>query len=60
MQRMTGGQTVVAALKAEGVEHVFGIAGTHNTPLFDGAYGEPAIQVVTVRHEQGASMMAAG
>ena len=44
MQRMTGGQAVVAALKAEGVEHVFGIAGTHNTPLFDGAYGEPAIQ----------------
>lgn len=60
MQRMTGGQAVVAALKAEGVEHVFGIAGTHNTPLFDGAYGEPAIQVVTVRHEQGAAMMAAG
>lgn len=60
MQRMTGGQAVVAALKAEGVEHVFGIAGTHNTPLFDGAYGEPAIHVVTVRHEQGAAMMAAG
>ena len=60
MQRMTGGQAVTSALKAEGVEHVFGIPGTHNTPLFDGAYGEPAIQVVTVRHEQGASIMAAG
>jgi acetolactate synthase I/II/III large subunit len=60
MQRMTGGQAVVAALKAEGVEHVFGISGTHNTPLFDGAYGDPAIHVITVRHEQGASMMAAG
>ena len=60
MQRMTGGQAVVAALKAEGVEHVFGIGGRHNTPLFDGAYGEPAIHVVTVRHEQGAAMMAAG
>lgn len=60
MQRMTGGQAVVSALKTEGIEHVFGIPGTHNTPLFDGAYGEPAIQVVTVRHEGGASMMAAG
>lgn len=60
MQRMTGGHAVVAALKSEGIEHVFGIPGTHNTPLFDGAYGEPAIQLVTVRHEQGASMMAAG
>jgi len=60
MQKMTGGQAVVAALKAEGVEHVFGISGTHNTPLFDGAYDEPAVKMVTVRHEQGASMMAAG
>jgi acetolactate synthase-1/2/3 large subunit len=60
MQRMTGGRAVTLALKEEGVEHVFGIAGTHNCPLFDGAYGEPAIRVVTVRHEQGASMMAAG
>jgi len=60
MQRMTGGQAVISALKAEGVEHVFGISGTHNTPLFDGAYGEPDIHVVTVRHEQGAAMMAAG
>jgi len=60
MQRMTGGRAVALALKEEGVEHVFGIAGTHNCPLFDGAYDEPAIQVVTVRHEQGASMMAAG
>ena len=60
MQRMTGGQAVVAALKSEGIEHVFGIAGTHNTPLFDGAFDEPAIQVVTARHEGGAAMMAAG
>jgi acetolactate synthase-1/2/3 large subunit len=60
MQRMTGGRAVTLALKEEGVEHVFGIAGTHNSPLFDGAYDEPAIRVVTVRHEQGASIMAAG
>jgi acetolactate synthase-1/2/3 large subunit len=60
MQRMTGGQAVISALKAEGVEHVFGITGTHNTPMFDAAFGESAIHVVTVRHEQGASMMAAG
>jgi acetolactate synthase-1/2/3 large subunit len=57
---MTGGRAVTLALKEEGVEHVFGIAGTHNSPLFDGAYNEPGIRVVTVRHEQGASMMAAG
>lgn len=60
MQRMTGGRAVTLALKEEGIEHVFGIAGTHNCPMFDGAYGESGIHVVTVRHEQGASLMADG
>ncbi len=60
MQRMTGGRAVAAALKAEGIEHVFGIVGTHNSPLFDGVLDEPSIHVVTVRHEQGASLMATG
>lgn len=60
MQRMTGGQAVATALKAESIEHVFGIVGTHDCPLFDGALAEPSIKVVTVRHEQGAALMAAG
>ena len=60
MTRMTGGQAVAAALKAEGVEHIFGIVGTHNCPLFDGAYQDKALNTVTVRHEQGASLMATG
>jgi len=60
MQRMTGGRAVAAALKAEGIEHVFGIVGTHDSPLFDGVFDEPSIRAVTVRHEQGAALMAAG
>lgn len=60
MQRMTGGRAVAMALKAEGIEHVFGIVGTHDCPLFDGVFDDPAFRVVTVRHEQGASLMAAG
>jgi acetolactate synthase-1/2/3 large subunit len=60
MQRMTGGQAVASALKVEGIEHVFGIVGTHASPLFDGVFDDPSIRVVTVRHEQGASLMAAG
>lgn len=60
MQRMKGGHAVAAALKAEGIDHVFGIVGTHDTPLFDGVFGDDAFRVVTVRHEQGASLMAAG
>lgn len=59
MARMTGGRAIGAALEAEGIEHVFGIVGTHNSPLFDGIY-DCAIHAVTVRHEQGAALMAAG
>ena len=57
---MTGGQALAAALKAENIEHVFGIVGTHNTPMFDGIYGDDDLKVITVRHEQGATLMAAG
>lgn len=60
MTTLTGGQAVAAALAAEGVEHVFGIVGTHNCPLFDGLHHTPSIRAVTVRHEQGAAMMATG
>ncbi len=60
MARMTGGQAVAAALKAEGIQHIFGIVGTHNSPLYDGAYQDKALTTVTVRHEQGATLMAAG
>jgi acetolactate synthase-1/2/3 large subunit len=60
MARMTGGQAVAASLKAEGVEHVFGIVGTHNCPLFDGVYDDSDLNVITVRQEQGATLMAAG
>src|SRR5262249_7199287 len=60
MQRMSGGRAVAAALKTEGVEHIFGIVGTHDCPLFDGVFEDSAFKVVTVRHEQGASLMAAG
>ena len=60
MPRMTGGRAVAEALRVEGVTHVFGIVGTHNCPLFDGAYDDPSLHVVTVRHEQGAALMATG
>ncbi len=60
MPRMTGSRAIAIALKAEGIDQIFGIVGTHNCPLFDGVFDDPAFRVVTVRHEQGASIMAAG
>ncbi len=60
MPRMTGGRAVAAALEAEGIDQIFGIAGTHNCPLYDGVHDHPFFKVVTVRHEQGATLMADG
>src|SRR5689334_9480761 len=60
LSRRTGGQAVVAALVAEGIEHVFGIVGTHNVHLFDALFDEPRLRLISPRHEQGATMMAAG
>src|ERR687888_2310472 len=60
MRRMTGGRAMAEALRVEGIEHVFGIVGTHSVHLFDGLFDEPALKAITPRHEQGASFMAAG
>ncbi|MCJ7625533.1 MAG: thiamine pyrophosphate-binding protein, partial [Anaerolineaceae bacterium] len=39
---------------------VFGIPGLYSMPIFDALYRHPTIQVVAVRHEQGAAFMADG
>lgn len=59
MTTMTGGQAVVAALAAHGVETVFGIPGTHNLEIYRHlpAYG---VGHVSTRHEQGAGYAADG
>jgi acetolactate synthase-1/2/3 large subunit len=60
MQEMTGGEAVVAALKAIGVEHVFGIVSVHNIPIYDAILRDGAIEPISVRHEQGAVHAADG
>jgi acetolactate synthase-1/2/3 large subunit len=60
MIRMTGGQAVVAALRAEGVSVVFGMPGVHNLALYDALCDLPEIQHVVVRHEQAAGFAADG
>jgi acetolactate synthase I/II/III large subunit len=58
--RMNGGQAVARALRAEGIDVVFGIVGTHNIQIFDGLYDRTDARIVTTRHEQGAGFMADG
>ena len=44
--RMTGGQAVVRALKAQGVETVFGIPGVHTLALYDALIDAGATHLV--------------
>lgn len=60
MQQGTGGEVVVDALAALGVEHVFGIVSVHNLPIYDALARDDRIAIVPVRHEQGAAHAADG
>lgn len=53
----SGAQLVMSALKAQGVDRVFGIPGVQNLELFD-ALKEAAIETVLVTHELCAAFMA--
>lgn len=61
MPRMTGGQALVASLKREGVDTVFGLPGIQLDYAFDALYAErDSINVVHTRHEQATAYMADG
>lgn len=60
MAHMTGGQAVVQALQREGVRVVFGLPGAQIMEVYDAFYGQSDIQLITVRHEQTTTYMAAG
>jgi acetolactate synthase-1/2/3 large subunit len=55
----TGGEKLVQCLEREGVEYVFGLSGGAAMPIFD-ALVDSTIQLILVRHEQGATHMADG
>jgi acetolactate synthase-1/2/3 large subunit len=55
----TGGEVLVRCLEREGVEYIFGLSGGAAMPIFD-ALLDSKIQLILVRHEQGATHMADG
>src|ERR671919_2468343 len=61
MARMTGGEAVLGALAAQGIETLFVLPGVQNDAFFNALHdaGERMRWVVT-RHEQGAGYMAYG
>ncbi len=57
---MTGAQMVIEALKAQGVDTIFGYPGGAVLPIYDALFDESSIRHVLVRHEQGAGHAAEG
>ena len=60
MPKMTAGEAVIAALYAEGVDHIFGVVGTTTNTIITPLYGRRDIRFVDSRHEEGAAFMAYG
>ncbi len=55
---LSGGQLVVAALRAHRVEIAFSVAGESYLEVLDALYDAPEIRLVTCRQEGGAAFMA--
>lgn len=60
MARFTGAHATIAALRAHGVDTIFGIPGVHTLPIYDAMRADPGLRHVLARHEQGAGFMAEG
>lgn len=58
--KISGGNAVVEVMKKQGVEKVFCVPGESYLGVLDGLYQHPQIQVISARHEGGASFMAEG
>ena len=61
MARMTGGEALVRAVAAQGVDRLFVLPGVQNDPFFSALYdAAERLRVIVTRHEQGAAYMAHG
>nr|MDE0501446.1 thiamine pyrophosphate-binding protein [bacterium] len=57
---MSGGQALVRSLVREGVEVVFGVPGIQLYGIVSALRDEPALRMITTRHEQATTYMADG
>lgn len=61
MTRITGGEALVRAVAAHGVDTLFVLPGVQNDPFFSALYdAAERLRVIVVRHEQAAAYMAHG
>jgi len=57
---MKAGQAVIEILRAEGVDHIFGIVGLTTNSMVTELHGRSDIRFVDPRHEEAAAFMAYG
>ena len=58
-KNINAAQSLIQSLEKCGVEYIFGYPGGAAMPIFDALY-DSSIQLILVRHEQGATHMADG
>ena len=56
----TAADLLIAYLKQEGVEYIFGIPGGPLMPLYEAIFKDGTIKPIITKHEQGAAFMADG
>ncbi|RXY99903.1 thiamine pyrophosphate-dependent enzyme [Fictibacillus sp. S7] len=59
-KKMTGAQAVVECIRREGVDQVFCVPGESYLSVLDAIYETEEINLISARHEGGASFMAEG
>jgi acetolactate synthase-1/2/3 large subunit len=59
-ETMSGGEAMIRAAVANGIDTIFGLPGAQIYPMFDAIYRSPDIRAIFSRHEQGAAYMAMG
>lgn len=57
--KMTGAEIVIKLLERQGINHISGIPGGANLPMYDALYNS-SIRHILARHEQAAGFMAQG
>lgn len=60
MQKLSGGRAAVEALRANGVDTVFGLIGSATMEMFDALYDATDIRFIGVRDERAGTHMADG
>ncbi|GGK18053.1 thiamine pyrophosphate protein [Caldalkalibacillus thermarum] len=59
-ETMTTARSIVRMIKNEGIDQVFCVPGESYLPVLDAIYDEEDIELISARHEGGASFMAEG